>query len=291
MDNQIYKIYAECFPELAMNEEIFRKLLDADSCEIITHSENGSLAGFSAVQGNCIRLLCVSPEFQGKGIGSELLKKSEEAVSAKGFGTAVLGGFDSQLFIGAVTPEEQWNDMRCVFFENRGYKASNGCIEMKMALSDFSEDKIPPCPQDVKFGYCPEDRRTELREAVKRVHSDWLEYFDLGSPVFTAERDGKLAGFCIVDVNADTIISTGKNNIGMIGCVGVLPEFRRNGIGLAMVAKAMLDVKNQGCDEAFIHFTYLDWWYGKLGFKTFLHYWFGNKRVAPAGDVDPQSQK
>ena len=34
------------------------------------------------------------------------------------------------------------------------------------------------------------------------------------------KKDGKLASFCIVDENADTIISTGKNNVGMIGCVG-----------------------------------------------------------------------
>lgn len=279
MNTQIYELFLQCFPEFPMTEEIFTKLLNIESCEIITHSENDVLAGFSAVSGNCIRLLCVQSEFRGKGIGSALLKKSEKIISDMGFNTAILGGTDSELFIGAVTSEEQWTDMHCSFFEKRGYIASNGCIEMKMSLSDFCEEQLPSCPDDVVFGYCPENRRDELYEAVKKVNSDWIEYFDYGSPVFIAERNGKIAGFCIVDVNADTIISTGKNNIGMIGCVGVIPEQRRNGIGLAMVAKAMLDVKAKGCDEVFIHYTYLDWWYGRLGFKTFLHYWFGKKRL------------
>ena len=279
MNTQIYELYARCFPDFSMNEEIFSRLLDSDKCEVITRSENGVLAACSVIEGNCIRLLCVLPEFQGKGIGSALLKDSEEAIASNGFDTAILGGMDSRLFIGAVTSEEQWNDMRCHFFEKRGYNASNGCIEMKMELSDFSEDKTPEYPDDVKFGYCTEDKSDELREAVNQINPEWLQFFDNGSPVFTAEKDGKLVGFCIVDVNADTVISTGKNNIGMIGCVGVLPSYRRHGIGLAMVAKAMLDVKSQGCDEVFIHYTYLDWWYGRLGFKTFMHYWFGQKRL------------
>lgn len=280
MNTQIYELFLQCFPQFPMTEEVFIRLLDADNCEILTHSENDVLAGFCAVKNNCVRLLCVSPDFRGKGIGGGLLEKSEELIAKNGFDTAILGGKDSELFIGAVTPEDQWNDMRCFFFENRGYKASNGCIEMKTALSDFSGEKMPEFPDDVVFGYCSEDRREELYEAVKKVNPDWIEYFEYGSPVFTAERDGKIAGFCIVDVNADTVISTAKNNVAMIGCVGVVPEQRRHGIGLAMVAKAMLDVKDKGCDEVFIHYTYLDWWYGRLGFKTFLHYWFGKKKLS-----------
>ena len=123
------------------------------------------------------------------------------------------------------------------------------------------------------------DEKAELIEAVKKVSPDWVEYFTMESPVFAAKKDGKIASFCIVDENADTIISTGNNNVGMIGCVGTVPEMRRNGIGLRMVAKAMDDIKGKGCDDVFIHFTYLDWWYGRLGFKTFLHYWFGEKEL------------
>ena len=114
---------------------------------------------------------------------------------------------------------------------------------------------------------------------MAKVDTDWVQYFDFGSPVFIAEADGKIAGFCINDTNAESIISSGKNNVGMVGCVGVVPEMRNGGIGLTMVEKAVQDLKEKGCDDIFIHYTYLDRWYGKLGFKTFLWYLFGEKEL------------
>lgn len=281
MNTEIYNLFLECFPQFPMTENVFRKLLDADNCKIITHSEGDKLAGFTAICGDCIRIICVAPEFRGMGIGHMLMRKSEKHIAGNDFKTVVLGGQDSELFIGAVTPEEQWKNMQNKFFEKEGYTAHNGCLEMRMEMSDFDFEKldIPPCPDNVTFGYISEDRKDELLAAVEKVNEDWVQYFTFDSPVFAAEIDGKIASFCIVDVNADTIISTDKNSVGMIGCVGTVPEHRRKGIGLAMAANAVQDVKQKGCSDVFIHYTYLDWWYGRLGFKTFLHYWFGEKEL------------
>ncbi|MDE5742090.1 MAG: GNAT family N-acetyltransferase [Oscillospiraceae bacterium] len=281
MYTEIYKLFLECFPQFPMTENVFRRLLDVDNCQIITHRDSDKLTGFTEVDGNCIRLICVAPEFRGRGIGHVLMQKSEEAIVQNGFKTAFLGGQDSEFFIGAVTPEEQWKNMQNKFFENEGYTAHNGCLEMRMNMSDFDFEEldIPPCPNNITFGYISEDRKTELVEAVKKVSEEWVQYFTFDSPIFVAETDGKIASFCIVDTNADTIISTDKNSVGVVGCVGTVPEYRRNGIGLAMVANAVQDAKQKGCDEIFIHYTYLDWWYGRLGFKTFLHYWFGEKEL------------
>ncbi|MDE6132635.1 MAG: GNAT family N-acetyltransferase [Oscillospiraceae bacterium] len=281
MYTEIYKLFLECFPQFPMTENVFRRLLDIDNCQIITHRDGDKLTGFTAVDGNCIRLICVAPEFRGRGIGHVLMQKSEEAIVQNGFKTAFLGGQDSEFFIGAVTPEEQWKNMQNNFFENEGYTAHNGCLEMRMNMSDFDFEEldIPPCPNNITFGYISEDRKTELVAAVKKVSEEWVQYFTFDSPIFVAETDGKIASVCIVDTNADTIISTDKNSIGVVGCVGTVPEYRRKGIGLAMVANAVQDAKQKGCDEIFIHYTYLDWWYGRLGFKTFLHYWFGEKEL------------
>lgn len=37
------------------------------------------------------------------------------------------------------------------------------------------------------------------------------------------------------------------------------------------------ELKNLGCDIAFIGYTYLEKWYGKLGYKTIVRYWMGEK--------------
>lgn len=281
MKNHVYKLFLGCFPEFPLPQQVFDKLLDIDGCSIVPHYEGDVLAGCGAVKDNNIRLICVSPDFRGRGIGHKLMEECERLIAENGFDKAFLGGADSELFIGAVTPVEQWKEMRNSFFENEGYSARNGCLEMRMKLSDFDFDSldIPLCPSDTEFGYISEADRDELLAAVEKVDENWVKYFTFESPIFAAKRDGKLVGFCIVDVNSDTIISNGSNNVGVIGCVGVVPESRRNGIGLAMVAHAMQDIKQKGCDDAFIHFTYLDWWYGRLGFKPFLYYWFGKKEL------------
>lgn len=67
--------------------------------------------------------------------------------------------------------------------------------------------------------------------------------------------------------------------MGSVGCVGTIPKKRKLGIGLAMVAKATEELKNHGCDVSWIHFTYLDWWYGRLGYETYLRFWFGYKSL------------
>ncbi len=280
MKAEVYQLFRCCFPQFDMPENIFCKLLDADNCRFFPCYEHETLAGCAAVKDNCVRLLCVHPEYRGRDIGGRLLDKCEKFIAESGYSQAVLGG-DSELFIGAVTPEEQWSDMHSRFFESKGYAACDGCIEMKMSLKDFDSGSldIPPCPGDVSFGYIGREDSDSLYTAVNAVDPAWIKYFTFDSPVFAAKRGGRIVGFCIVDENADTIISSGSNNVGMIGCVGVVPEERRKGIGLAMAAAATRELKNDGCDDAFIHYTYLDWWYGKLGYKTFLRYWFGKKEL------------
>lgn len=281
MKDQVYEIFRQCFPQFPIPKDIFFKLLNADDCKFILRSENGAAAGCSVIHKNCIRLLCVRPEYRGKGLGNSLLRESESFIAENGFDRAVLGGQDSELFIGAVTPEEQWDGLHNKFFEREGYRASSGCIEMKMSLRDFDLNKldIPPCTDNVSFGYIGAEDKEELCRAVSAVSPDWVQYFTFESPVLAAKLDSRIVGFCIVDENAETVISSGSNNVASIGCVGVIPEMRKHGVGLAMVAEAVRDVSQKGCSDAFIHYTYLEQWYGRLGFRTFLRLWFGEKEL------------
>lgn len=281
MKDKIYELFSKCFPRLSIGKNVFFRLLAPDSCQIIPCVEDGVLAGCSVVRDNCIRLLCVLPDRRGKGIGSRLLSESEQLIAENGFERTVLGGHDSGLFIGEVVPTERQDGMVETFFSRRGYGAEEECIEMKMSLSDYDCGKldIPHCPDGVSFGYIGKEETDMLHRAVGSVDPDWVQYFTFESPVFAAKLDGKIAGFCIIDENADTVISSGSNNVGSVGCVGVDPEMRQKGIGLAMVAEAVQNIKQDGCTDAFIHYTYLDKWYGRLGFKTFLRYRFSEKKL------------
>lgn len=282
MKDHIYSIFSECFPQLPVGKDVFFRLLDADNCKLFMDDDSGAPAGFSAVSGNCIRLLCVRPDFRGKGIGSRLLRESEEFIARSGFDRAVLGGTDSGLFIGEVVPTDLPDYASATlnsFFGHRGYRSESGCMEMKMPSESFDPNKldIPPCLDGVSFVLADGGDMESLRCAVGAVDPEWVQYFTAESPVLIAKLDGETAGFCIIDENADTVITSGENNVGSIGCVGVVPQMRKKGIGLAMVAEAMRRLKQNGCTDVFIHYTYLDWWYGRLGFRTFLRYSFSEK--------------
>lgn len=280
MKSRIYNLFSKSFPEFSISEDVFFRLLDFDNCTVIPYYDEGILAGCSVVQGNCIRLLCVSPDHRRTGIGTSLLCDSEKLIAEKGFKQAILGGRDSGLFIGETVPIKQPEGSE-TFWERKGYAFDDGCIEMKMPLAEFDSSglNIPACPVETVFGYIEKNERNDLLSAVSEVDSDWVQYFTPESQVFAARLNGKIAGFCMIDENADTIISNGSNNVCSIGCVGVIPEMRKNGIGLSMVAKAAHIAKCDGCTDAFIHYTYLDKWYGRLGFKTFLRYRFSEKKL------------
>ncbi len=239
------------------------------NAEIFSDGEKG----FAAVSGNCIRLLCVSPEYQGQGIGSRLLADCERRISEGGHSEAVLGGFDSPLFIGAV-------DESAGFFEKMGYTFDGGCAEMTLDFADFDicRLEIPIYPEGVSFGFYSGDREP-LYAAVRSVDKEWEQYFKYGEPVFCAFENGVPVGFIIVDYDALCILGGEGQKVGSIGCVGTVPAARRRGIGLAMAAHACTELKKSGCTRLFVHYTHLENWYAKIGCRTFVRYNFGNKKL------------
>lgn len=275
-----YQIFRECFTELPITQQLFEKLLRIENCVILREEREDELAGFSILEKNALRLLCVRPAYQGRGIGKKLVRRSEEYVHAQGYDEIVLGGVDSGLFLGAVLKPQEKNQGYPLFWKQLGYTAAEGCIEMKLALKQFNLEEQPVSlyPQGVKFEYYIGSPK-QLEAAVAEVDEEWVQYFRYDDPKFVATRQGKIVGFAILCYDDENLLCDGKKKVGSIGCVGVIPKERGNGIGLAMVAYATQELKQHGCDEVLIHWTYLEKWYGKLGYRTFLTYWFGRKHL------------
>jgi beta-N-acetylhexosaminidase len=70
---------------------------------------------------------------------------------------------------------------------------------------------------------------------------------------------------------------------GLIGCVGVDTEYRKEGVGLAMVCHAVMQLRDHGGgfgERGAIGGIFVDWtdlvdWYGKVGFEVWRTYSYG----------------
>ena len=105
-----------------------------------------------------------------------------------------------------------------------------------------------------------------LREAVRQVDEDWVQYFRKDDRVFCATAGDQIAAFCIL---SDWGVHQGLR-IGGPGCVGTVPAYRRKGIGLELVRQATELQLAEGFDISWIHYTHLERWYARLGYRTVL---------------------
>ncbi len=277
---QAHQIFEECFPQFDLPEEMFYRLLDGTNSRLLTVMKVEQLAGFAVISANIIRLLCVAPQHQNQGVGKKLLERCEKEIKQAGFKQIILGGTDAPLFMGAVTTAEDYANMQNPYFEKMDYHANGGCIEMELSLEQFDLSKINvPIPTDVEFRYYTEDDRQPLYDAVAAVREDWVSYFPEARHVYVAYRSEQLISFAILDFDCENLLSRQGNKVGSIGCVGTVPSGRESGIGIALVALATDELKKHNCTDCFIHWTHLEKWYGKLGYCTFMRYWFGEKVV------------
>jgi len=65
------------------------------------------------------------------------------------------------------------------------------------------------------------------------------------------EATGKVAGICLNKVDSDWIAETGRQE-GMISVLGVLREYRRRGLGTALLAHGLRTLREAGMDFAYL---------------------------------------
>lgn len=265
-------IFNACFPDFKFEYERFDELFIKEETYCFDYYEDDKCLAFALVEDFAIRLICVLPEHQKKGIGRKIVTEIEKDLQDKGYEKALTGGVSSRFAIGAT--KESWG-----FFEKCGYKSVGGCDEMLMELKDFDIEQYDFRGHEVaEYGWYKGDM-SKLHEAVAKVDADWVQYFDKPDFVYAAMVDGEVASFCLVNTNCNNYLTGSHGKIGMPGCVGTVPDFRNRGIALEMVARATQYLKDEGMDVSFIFYTGVAKWYEKIGYKTFMSEVFGIKEL------------
>ncbi len=116
MTGELYSLYKENFPEIVRRDDVVMAVFDNPDNHIIYHDSNSRLSGFSVIGDNTIYLLCVDKPSQNKGIGSILLKQSEDFIESTGFNKVILGAGKTYIMPGVPMNRGVQN-----FFEKRGY--------------------------------------------------------------------------------------------------------------------------------------------------------------------------
>ena len=166
---------------------------------------------------------------------------------------------------------ELFSEMHPGFFEKpyiREMPEENRFTELVMDLRT-ERPAVPEYrpPEGITFGKYSGDI-AKLREAVAQVEEDWVQYFGEETPVYCAFDGEKIAAFCIL---SDWGVHGGLR-IGGPGCVGTVPAYRGKGIGLEMVRLATEQQREEGFSLSWIHYTHLEKWYSRLGYRTVLRW-------------------
>ncbi len=165
--------------------------------------------------------------------------------------------------------KELFNQMHPDFFKAdyiREMPEDRVFAELILELKKESARKLETnIPSNISFGIY-HGEFAKLQAAVEVVDKDWVKFFTEDRRGFCALDGDKIASFCLLD---DWGELQGLR-IGGPGCVGTVPEYRKQGIGLEMVRLATELIQKEGFDISWIHYTHLEKWYSKLGYHTIL---------------------
>ena len=300
MSKEIYELFRRTLPYIVRDEETALRIIENKENKILAerNAEN-QLIGISVIHKNTILLLCVEEMYRKQGIGSKLLRQSEEAITAAGYDEVTVGVGEDYLAPGVPTSkryapavnerlDNRIDDTASHFFEKRGYVHDWGnecnCFDMKFPLYEFEKEEHSI--DDTIDGVCYRFATTADKKSVctctdaaceeftRWYQEEFLYTENESSRVMVAVADGKVVGTLMVDTDC-------KSGLGSVGCTAVHPDYRGRHIAVNMVTLGTKYLKDVGMQEAYLSYTYsgLDRMYGYAGYKIFVYFMMAKKRL------------
>lgn len=299
MNDELYRLFRRNFPMIVREEAVARGILAHEGNRVIERrDEQGHLIGAAVIHDNAVLMLCVDEDYRRQGIGSELLRLSEEAVARAGFGEIVISaGFDylmpgvptSRRYAPAVNErlDDRLDSGASDFFERRGYAHSWGgnCFDMRFPLSEFPGTAHPigdvidgvtyrwAAPDDIeRVCACVDDACPDFTPYYRNAH-----FYDGRHPdrVLVAEDGRAIVGALVVS------LETEGEGLGSIGCTTVRTDRQGRHIATNLVLLGTAHLKASGMAEAYLGYTYsgLDRLYGRAGYRICVYYMMARKTL------------
>jgi ribosomal protein S18 acetylase RimI-like enzyme len=238
-----------------------------------------------------IGALCVHPDVQRRGLGTQLLDAAEAHLRAHGSALSTLY-FPHHLLPGI--PAEC--EAAIALFRRRGYTGFNECVDLWRDLADFqipskARAAIEANP-NVELRPAREDEKEALISMVEREFPGGWPYSTRGhfvrggaaSDIIIASENNEVIGFChTANFNSPWLLPGTYwhpilgSRYGGLGPIGIAKEHRKRGLGLALCAVAVEDLKRRGVGQMAIDWTTLIAFYEQLGFSVWKRYLLASK--------------
>jgi mycothiol synthase len=219
------------------------------------------LVALAVTAGHYLRLIAVDPDHRRRGIGSLLVRSSEEAIRLQGAPRLILAAEPGNYFTAG--PLESDHETRG-WLERRGFTPGTVAINLIAPLNDL------PQTEQQRIVRADSAMRNRVEEFVTREFSRlWtLEispaWNEVSPPLFVALDDaGEVIGFSAHDVN--------NRGLGFYGPAGVAPADRGRGTGRALLLASLRDLKERGYSSAVIPWVSSVEFYAKVAGATVAH--------------------
>ncbi|KAF5858508.1 hypothetical protein ETB97_004304 [Aspergillus alliaceus] len=317
--SQVYDVWLSALPTYKisaddLNEVIIprRHLLPTESHHLVarTGSPESKVIGFCLLfvttkeDTACgqLAVLAVDPKMQGRGVGSALLAECRKWLG-KSFQRSrlELGSTFPRFWPGIPTelPMEVLD-----FFVHRGFQLDPlvpRSVDLYQDIRDFRTSELyttrakergytfrPLEPADYQECLVSQEKNFSYNPAWVQMYYK-LDPSKYPSSVMTAfDPSGKQVGWTLMLSHGSPMLkshwafpSLCGPKTGVIGCVGVDMDYRKEGVGLAMLCHAIEHMKHRGVEGVFVDWVSLEGWYEKIGFEVWWRCRTGTMQLGP----------
>ncbi|KAH8816653.1 putative beta-N-acetylglucosaminidase [Xylogone sp. PMI_703] len=292
---EIWQMWQSIFPNWLIERQRLEKILRQLPGQNYIHEKGFCLSYLiDGVHGK-IAVVGVLPEYRCKGLGTALVKKAQAGLrnAARAGGKGEL----KTLEIGSQTPRiwpqvpKEFSQARD-FFLHRGFRKSTGPV-MRDLYRDIRGAIAPPeilervSKTNLKFTpWSPE--LYEECIAKQRANFSWFKGYEVLAAynqhhevmVAIDSETNTQVGWTLMcshsailsDIFAFLPLMPSKEKTGLIAAVGVDPSARGKGVGLALMVKAIENMRERGIEGVFIDSVVIQGFYEQLGFETRWEY-------------------
>lgn len=272
-----------------LGEEDFHKLINNHYKEgaCLVYEVNNTITGFVVMQvRDNLSAAIVLYIFNEQSQNPELLQKAMEYLRERKVKKVQLGGGGYEYFWPGI-PSDLPEIVN--FFKDQGWNFTDTSVDLTQNLSAYKipeglEERIKT--QGISFQIADDSQIEDILAFENEYFPDWARYYE--NKINVGETKDILLAMNLQNNIVGTVILSDKNSnskgnfwmwrkmlgtdTGAFGAIGVKPDMRSKGIGLALAAKATKILEERGVKTCYIGWTWLIEWYGKLGFKGWREY-------------------